>query len=88
LTCVWVICLEQIVVQGLPWSYTDDDLRPMFEQFGDLEEAVIVYGRDGRSRGYGTCRFSTADAAQEAITNYANYELEGRRLTVKLDKFA
>jgi len=83
-----VFAAGQIVVQGLPWSYTDDDLSPMFEQFGTMEEAVIVYGRDGRSRGYGTVRFTAPDAAQAAIANYANYELEGRRVTVKLDKFA
>ena len=40
----------QVVVQGLPWSYTGDQLTPMFDQYGPIAHADVVYGRDGRSR--------------------------------------
>jgi len=78
----------QVVVQGLPWRFTDDDLTPMFESYGQIEHSQIVYGRDGRSRGYGTIKFTTIEAAQAAIDAYNGQELEGRRLTVKYDRFA
>lgn len=79
---------RQIVVQGLPWRFTDEDLTPMFSEYGDIEHCQIVFGRDGRSRGYGTVKFTTTEAAQAAIDDHNNTELEGRRLTVKFDKFA
>ena len=60
----------------------------MFEEFGEIERADVVIGRDGRSRGYGTVRFSTAEAASAAIEAKHGTELEGRTLTVKLDRFA
>ena len=44
------ILVVQVVVQGLPWSYTGDQLTPMFEQYGQIAHADVVYGRDGRSR--------------------------------------
>ena len=40
------------------------------------------------AQGYGTVRFETAAAAQDAINDFHGHELEGRTLTVKLDKFA
>lgn len=32
--------------------------------------ADIVYGRDGRSRGYGTVRYETAEEAEAAIEQF------------------
>mmetsp|Transcript_31852 Transcript_31852/g.75635 ORF Transcript_31852/g.75635 Transcript_31852/m.75635 type:complete len:171 (+) Transcript_31852:411-923(+) len=78
----------QVVVHGLPWSYKDDDLYAMFEEFGAIDHAEIAYGWDQRSRGYGTVRFSDVDSVTEAIKSFDGYELEGRRVTVKLDKYA
>lgn len=78
----------QVVVQGLPWSYTWKELRPLFDEFGEVERADVVIGRDGRSRGYGTVRFTTPEAASAAIEGKHATELEGRTLTVKLDRFA
>ncbi|KAK9811555.1 hypothetical protein WJX72_005817 [[Myrmecia] bisecta] len=77
----------QVVVQGIPWSYTADELRPLFDQCGPISKADVVYGRDGRSRGYGTVRFETQEGATDAITKFHGSELEGRTLTVKLDKY-
>ena len=47
-----------------------------------------MIGRDGRSRGYGTVRFTTVESATAAIEGKHATELEGRTLTVKLDRFA
>ena len=47
-----------------------------------------MIGRDGRSRGYGTVRFTSAEAANAAIEGKHATDLEGRTLTVKLDRFA
>lgn len=48
----------------------------------------VQLGKDGRSRGYGTVRFATPEAAQAAIEQVHGSDLEGRTLTVKLDRFA
>ncbi len=39
-------------------------------------------------QGYGTVRFETPEAAQAAIQQYHGSDLDGRTLTVRLDKFA
>uniref|UniRef100_A0A7S0WHE3 RRM domain-containing protein n=1 Tax=Chlamydomonas leiostraca TaxID=1034604 RepID=A0A7S0WHE3_9CHLO len=79
----------QVVVRGIPWSYTWKELKDMFADFGgSVERADVVYGEDGRSRGYGTVRFTTTDAAQAAIDKFNESEWEGRTLSVFMDKFA
>lgn len=78
----------QVVVQGIPWKYTWKELRPMFDECGTIDRAEVVYGRDGRSRGYGTVKFDSTEAAQSAIEKFHGTDCEGRTLTVKLDQYA
>jgi hypothetical protein len=43
-------------------------------------------GADGRSKGWGTVRFSDTASAQRAIGRWHNRDLEGRILAVFLDR--
>lgn len=78
----------QVVVHGLPWSYTDDDLRQIFEGSLNIVKCEVAIGRDGRSRGYGVVQFGSNQEASDAIDQYNGKELEGRNLSVKFDSFA
>lgn len=78
----------QIVVNGLPWAYTWKELKDLLAGTGNIVRADIVYGRDGRSRGYGTVRYETVEEASAAIEQFNGTELEGRTLSVRLDKYA
>jgi RNA recognition motif-containing protein len=78
----------QVVVHGLPWSYTGAQLHEIFQGIGDIVSGDIAYGRDGRSRGYGVIQFATPEQAAEAIQQFNGTELEGRTLSVKIDSFA
>lgn len=40
----------QLVVRGIPWSYTWKELKDMFAEVAGVERADVVYGDDGRSR--------------------------------------
>ncbi len=43
----------QVVVRGIPWSYTWRELKDLFAEVGDIERTdvvYVVYGDDGRSR--------------------------------------
>merc|ERR1712205_287574 len=49
----------QVVVRNLPWSVTSEMLRGTFEQIGTVTDASVIYHADsGRSKGWGTVRFS------------------------------
>lgn len=64
-----------LVYSGLAWHTDDTTLRAKFEEFGVVEEAVVVKDRDtGRSRGFGFVRFQTESEADNAIQNMNNIE--------------
>jgi RNA recognition motif-containing protein len=78
----------QVVVRGIPWSYTQTELMGLFDEVGNVESAEVMVGDDGRSRGYGTVRFVTAEAAQEAIAAVNGRDCNGRHLVVFMDRYA
>ena len=72
-----------IYVGNLPWSTTPDDLRALFEAYGEVENARIITDREtGRSRGFGFVDMAEEEAARRAISELHNYEYGGRPLTV------
>nr|BAV58234.1 G-strand telomere binding protein 1 [Ulva partita] len=80
----------QVVVHGIPWSFDDQQLMAIFTDripSTQIESAEVVYGRDSRSRGYGTVKFLSSEDAQLAIQECDGLELQGRLLSVKLDQW-
>jgi len=74
---------NKLYVGNLPFSATDDGLREMFAQAGQVESARIITDRDtGRSKGFGFVEMSTEQEASEAIKKFNGKELDGRALTV------
>jgi len=74
---------NKIYVGNLPFSATDDSLREMFEQAGQVQSARIITDRDtGRSKGFGFVEMTTDQEASEAIKKFNGTELDGRALTV------
>lgn len=44
----------KLFVGGLPYHTTDDTLKAHFDQYGDIEEAVVITDRvTNKSKGYG-----------------------------------
>ena len=74
---------NKLYVGNLPFSATDDSLRELFAQAGQVESAKIITDRDtGRSKGFGFVEMSTDKEASDAITKFNGVDFEGRSLTV------
>lgn len=72
---------KNLYVGNLSFQVTSDDLREMFEPYGDVTSASVVMDRDtGRSRGFGFVEMSSGGDA--AISALNGKEHEGRALTV------
>uniref|UniRef100_A0A8H7TL48 RRM domain-containing protein n=1 Tax=Bionectria ochroleuca TaxID=29856 RepID=A0A8H7TL48_BIOOC len=77
--------MSKLFIGGLAWHTEEATLRQKFEEFGPVEEAVVVKDRDtGRSRGFGFVRYSQEPDAQKAIDAMNNVEFDGR--TIRVDK--
>ncbi|MCJ1331488.1 hypothetical protein MMC10_008179 [Thelotrema lepadinum] len=77
--------MSKLFIGGLAWHTDDVTLRGKFEEFGQVEEAIVVKDRDtGRSRGFGFVRFASESDAGAAMQAMNNVEFDGR--TIRVDK--
>jgi len=75
--------MSKLFIGGLAWHTDDQALRQKFEEFGQVEEAVVVKDRDtGRSRGFGFVRYAQDTEADAAMQAMNNEEFDGRRIRV------
>ena len=73
----------RLYVGNLNFRTTGDELREIFSQAGEVENATVVEDRDtGRSRGFGFVEMATAEGAAAAIEQFNGKEFGGRNLTV------
>ena len=74
---------KRLFVGGLAWATTEDSLRDLFSEIGDVEDLIIMKDRDsGRSRGFGFVTMSNDDESKSAIEQIDGKEFEGRTIHV------
>ncbi|MFH2034895.1 MAG: RNA-binding protein [Candidatus Zixiibacteriota bacterium] len=72
-----------IYVGNLSFDATEDQLREMFEEFGEVSSANIITDREtGRARGFAFVEMSDESAGKSAIADLNGKEFDGRSLKV------
>ncbi len=73
----------QIYVGNLAYKMTEDSLRELFEQHGEVTSVKIIKDRfSGRSKGFGFIEMADKQGAENAIQKLNGAEVEGRNLRV------
>jgi RNA recognition motif-containing protein len=73
----------KLYVGNLPFSTSEDELRGLFEQYGQVASATLVMDRDtGRPRGFGFVEMNDDEEAKAAINALNGQNIGGRDLTV------
>ena len=73
---------KSLYVGNLPFSATEDEIRALFEQYGNVERVNLITDREtGRPRGFGFVEMDGADAS-EAISALDGAQFGGRTLKV------
>ncbi|KAH9586531.1 RNA recognition motif domain [Trypanosoma melophagium] len=77
--------LRNLMVNYIPTTVDEVQLRQLFERFGPIESVKIVCDRESRqSRGFGFVKFQSASSAQQAITGLNGFSILNKRLKVAL----
>ena len=74
---------RRLYVGNLPFKATDEELLALFSRAGNVASARVM--RDmatGRARGFAFVEMATDEEAQKAITEFHQYQMEGRALVV------
>lgn len=70
-------------VSNLGFHVSEDDLRKLFEPFGQVASAKIIADREtGNSRGFGFVEMNSDTEAGQAMAKLNNKEIEGRLISV------
>ena len=73
----------RIYVGNLPYSVTDDDLRNIFGEFGELAATEVIKDKfSGQSKGFGFVDMHNISAAFAAIKTLTETHMNGRKLRV------
>lgn len=73
-----------IFVSNLSYGVNSDDLREVFQEYGDVTSAKVITDREtGRSRGFGFVEMSDEDG-QKAIDALNNAEYDGKVISVSI----
>lgn len=76
---------KKLYVGNLSYQVTEQDLRDLFSQAGELQDVMLIVDRDThRSKGFGFVEFVTEADAQKAVEMFHDQEVQGRRLTVNI----
>ncbi len=75
--------MKNIFVGNLSFNTSEDELRQMFEPFGQVDRVSIMTDRDtGRSRGFGFVEMASNEDGEKAITALNGSQVGGRTLNV------
>ncbi len=75
--------MKNIFVGNLNFNTSEDELRQIFEPYGQVDRVSILTDRDtGRSRGFGFVEMASNEDGDKAITALNGSQIGGRTLNV------
>ncbi len=73
----------KLYLGNLPYTITEDELKALFADYGDVEEVVIISDKfSGRSKGFGFITLTDDALAAKAIEEVNGKEVGGRNIVV------
>lgn len=74
---------NKLYVGNLLYEVTEDQLKDLFAQAGNVVSASVIRFRDtGRSKGFAFVEMATPEEAQKAIDMFNGQDNQGRKLVV------
>lgn len=74
---------KSLYVGGLPYSTTEDAVRTLFSEVGNVTSVRLIKDRDtGNSKGFAFVEMSDDLEALAAVNQFSGYQMDGRSLTV------
>lgn len=72
-----------IYVGNLHYGITEDDLKEVFAEYGEVESVKIISDKfSGRSKGFGFIEMPNDEDGQKAIEELNDADLKGRNMKV------
>ncbi len=74
---------KKLYVGNLAYVTTEDTLKEIFSQYGEVISATVIKDRDTqKSKGFGFVELADDSAAKDAISSLSGREVDGRKIRV------
>ncbi|KAE9600639.1 hypothetical protein Lal_00045494 [Lupinus albus] len=74
----------KIYISNLDYGVSNDDIKELFSEVGDVKRHTVHYDRSGRSKGTAEVVFSRRGDAVAAVKRYNNVQLDGKPMKVEI----
>lgn len=74
----------KLYVSNLDYGVSNEDIKELFSEVGDLKRYSINYDKSGRSKGTAEIVFSRQSDALAAIKRYNNVQLDGKPMKLEI----
>lgn len=72
-----------IYVGNLPYSVTEDELRALFAEYGEVDRVTLITDKfSGQPKGFGFVEMPAQGAAENAISALDGKDVKGRNIKV------
>ena len=76
---------SKLYVGNLSYNVSEEDLRTLFSQAGEIKEISLIMDRETRRpKGFGFVEMTNQVDAEKAIQMFNEYEIDGRKLAVNI----
>uniref|UniRef100_A0A0D9XVZ5 RRM domain-containing protein n=1 Tax=Leersia perrieri TaxID=77586 RepID=A0A0D9XVZ5_9ORYZ len=74
----------KLYISNLDYAVSNEDIKELFSELGDIKRYSINYDKSGRSKGTAEVVFSTRSNALAAVKKYNNVHLDGKPMKIEL----